>query len=636
MAIERLGPYRIERMIGRGGMGVVYAGVHTDTGERVAVKVLSAALAADPRFRDRFALEIETLKTLHHPNIVRLLGYGEDEGHVFYSMELVLGRNLQEELRAGRRFQWREVSRIGVQVCQALKHAHDHGVIHRDLKPANLLYTDDELIKLTDFGIARLFGSSQHTMEGGVLGTADYMSPEQADSRPITARTDLYSLGGVFFALLTGRPPFLGKTVLEVLERLRHEEPPLVRRFAPDVPEEFEQIIGELLRKNPVARVATPQILAKRLKSMDFALSIDTRVSEGREPIASDLDDIDEHVRITNLSFHDDSDAADIAERPTLQVQDEPAARVASGQDSRDPNTRDPSVSSEAVSGQSTPDLGVKRRGASADDDLVGNTVRTGPKNEAHEPEIEPISRPARFTVVDVDDRKVDSGQHEPSSWTTPVAAVALIVVLLGSCWAIWRTLRPDTIDQLYAEILEARDAGPDELRQSAAKIDEFLQRAGDDPRVPEVQLLQTDVDVSRTQRRLELLARRKGGVELLNPAEQAFLVALRTKQSNRSLAQQRFKQLVDVFGQLSDESENVRALVALARHEMSQLGTSTELSTTDNSDELEQRLTRAEKELKNEPENYRRFLQGIIGLYEGQAWAAPIVDQCKSKLPDP
>jgi len=143
MPLERLGPYRIERALGHGGMGSVYASVHEQTGERTAIKVLSEALAADPRFRERFRSEVETLRTLHHKNIVTLHGYGEEEGRLFFVMELVPGRSLDAELRAGRRYLWDEVADIGIQVCAALKHAHDHGVIHRDLKPANLLMTDD-------------------------------------------------------------------------------------------------------------------------------------------------------------------------------------------------------------------------------------------------------------------------------------------------------------------------------------------------------------------------------------------------------------------------------------------------------------------------------------------------------------
>ena len=182
---QQLGPYRIIRRLGRGGMGAVYEGVHIETGEPAVVKTLSEALLEEPDFRARFELEIETLRKLNHPNIVRLLGFGEENGVLFYVMELVRGPSLDQELKAGRKFTWREVTQIGIQVCHALKHAHDRGIIHRDLKPANLLRAEDGTIKLSDFGIARLFGAPSHTGAGSVLGTIEYMAPEQAEAQPV-------------------------------------------------------------------------------------------------------------------------------------------------------------------------------------------------------------------------------------------------------------------------------------------------------------------------------------------------------------------------------------------------------------------------------------------------------------------
>ncbi|MEC9003328.1 MAG: serine/threonine-protein kinase, partial [Planctomycetota bacterium] len=203
MKIDKFGPYQTDKLLGRGGMGTVYRGTHEETGQVVALKVLSFVHADDDNFRERFALEIETLKKLRHPNIVELYGYGVQDGHLFYAMELIEGNSLQQELLSGRRFDWRETTHFTIAICQALKHAHDRGVIHRDLKPANLLLTPGNEVKLSDFGIAKLFGSQQITADRSVIGTADYMAPEQAEGAKANVRSDLYSLGSVMYALVT-------------------------------------------------------------------------------------------------------------------------------------------------------------------------------------------------------------------------------------------------------------------------------------------------------------------------------------------------------------------------------------------------------------------------------------------------
>jgi serine/threonine-protein kinase len=264
MQLTRLGPYEIGKPLGKGGMGSVYAATDTHTGDRVAVKALTPHLAMADGFRERFEAEIESLKTLRHEGIVRLFGYGEQDGVLFYSMELVDGVSLEDELKAGRRFNWREVSNIAIQLSLALKHAHDHGIVHRDIKPANILLYHEDRVKLADFGIARLFGTTQLTTAGGVLGTADYMSPEQADGRPVTARCDQYSLGGVMYALLAGRPPFRAKSLPQMLQLQRFAKPEPVRRYAPDTPEQLERVIMQLLSKNPSERYPNTQVICRQ------------------------------------------------------------------------------------------------------------------------------------------------------------------------------------------------------------------------------------------------------------------------------------------------------------------------------------------------------------------------------------
>src|SRR6056297_2685989 len=180
---EVLGPYRIIRPLGRGGMGTVYEAIVEQTGEPVAVKLIAASVADEPRFQERFKTEIHALHRLKHKGIVRLLhSHIYEAGRIFYSMELVEGESLHERLRREKKLDWMEAIEISIQVCAALKHAHDAGVTHRDLKPANLMLTPEGNVKILDFGIAKLFGNSSQTHVGSVLGTADFMAPEQADS----------------------------------------------------------------------------------------------------------------------------------------------------------------------------------------------------------------------------------------------------------------------------------------------------------------------------------------------------------------------------------------------------------------------------------------------------------------------
>ena len=192
-------------------------------------------------------------------------------------MELMSGRSLQDEISQGRRYDWREAANLAINICGALKHAHDHGVIHRDIKPANLLLNSERdlrSVKLSDFGIAKLFGNTNLTVDGGVLGTADYMSPEQAEGQPVSPKTDIYSLGCVIYTMLAGQPPFRGKSLPEVIHKVRFDAPQPIRRLASEVPREMELLLGQLLAKAPEDRVPTALALSKRLQALQHGLTV--------------------------------------------------------------------------------------------------------------------------------------------------------------------------------------------------------------------------------------------------------------------------------------------------------------------------------------------------------------------------
>lgn len=266
---EVIGPYRIDRKIGAGGMGNVYRGTHSDTGQVAAIKVLPASMAREDGFVQRFSREIGALKQLSNRHIVQLFGNGETaDGSYYYAMEYVDGVTLTTEIIDRRRIPWAEVIELSLQTASALKAAHDAGIIHRDLKPSNLMLTSDRVIKLTDFGVAHVFASTRLTRTGGIVGTAEYMSPEQARGQRATKRSDLYSLGVVMYAMLTGKPPFTGQTANDVLQKHQFAQYDKPSRYVPEIPRLLEELVCQLLEKDPGKRLPDALVLIRRLEQV--------------------------------------------------------------------------------------------------------------------------------------------------------------------------------------------------------------------------------------------------------------------------------------------------------------------------------------------------------------------------------
>lgn len=467
MPIEQLGPYRIERALGHGGMGSVYASVHNETGERTAIKVLSEALAADPRFRERFRGEVDTLKKLRHKNIVTLYGFGEEEGRLFFVMELVDGQSLESDLRAGRRFVWNEVADIGIQMCAALKHAHDHGVIHRDLKPANLLMTADGTVKLTDFGVAKLFGTTGLTVAGSMIGTPDYMSPEQTEGKPVTPRSDLYSLGCVLYALMAGKPPFAGGSVTQVIDRVRFNAPVAIRLVAPSVPEELDRIIGQLLSKDPAERIATPQLLSNRLQAMQHALSpsdASADAPDGKTPSGSDTTVV---RGIDNPLERPGSTRMATSERPTLDFTPSQQRRFENDEPTEVQRTH-PSIH------ENKRTIELTEQPAEA----------TGTEDE-QKTHFTPVSDEDRHSGLDTPE-----GKQPRRGERLILALMTLGLAAIVSAFVV--VFLPPSAPRLYDRIqnLSQRETPPDEYEQY---MKEFLERFPDDPRSEEVERLLGD-----------------------------------------------------------------------------------------------------------------------------------------------
>ena len=251
MPERKIGPFILGKQIGAGGMGVVYKATYTETGKEVAVKVLPPSLIGDARLLKRFEREIDILKRMTHPNIVKYYGGGTHEGQRWYAMEFIDGGSLYDILKKKHRLTWDQAIQVGRQLCAALEHAHNAGIIHRDLKPANLFITKKGKIKLGDFGIARDTEATALTAAGKTVGTYAYMAPEQIQGNAaINRKTDLYAAGCLLYEVLTGETPFVSDNPAEMLMMHLNDDPYNVREKIPECPLALDALIERMLAKN--------------------------------------------------------------------------------------------------------------------------------------------------------------------------------------------------------------------------------------------------------------------------------------------------------------------------------------------------------------------------------------------------
>src|SRR6266852_5632940 len=283
----QLGAYRIQDKLGEGGMAEVYKAYDPRLQRDVAIKVVLPQIAEQAGFRQRFEQEIRLSAQLEHHNIVRVYDVGESDNLTYLVMQYVGGGTLGDQLRGGRPLEPRKAAQYALQMARALHHAHMRGIIHRDVKPRNMLVSssDPNELLLSDFGIAKLFDVSREetltplssgsivnsqglTNVGQMVGTAEYMAPEQINLQPVDARTDVYALGVVLFQMLTGQVPFQSSSALGLLYQHIHTVPLSVRELNPIVPDMLARITAKALAKAPEARFQSTEEMAQALEAV--------------------------------------------------------------------------------------------------------------------------------------------------------------------------------------------------------------------------------------------------------------------------------------------------------------------------------------------------------------------------------
>jgi serine/threonine-protein kinase len=261
------GRYQVLTELGRGGMGIVYQAYDKQLKEQVAIKLLSPLLSTDHDALERLTREVSLARRVTHPNVIRIHDLSEVNGLHYVSMEYFGGTNLKEHLKRSGPLSFLSAYQILSQICDGLEAAHSQGVVHRDLKSQNVMVGSSGQIKIIDFGLARSVHLEGMTATGLIMGTPEYMAPEQVSGKHVDERADIYALGIILFEMLTGRVPFTGETAIAVGFQQLKDPPPAPRSINPQIPEEVERIILKALEKNPMQRYRTVSDLRRDFES---------------------------------------------------------------------------------------------------------------------------------------------------------------------------------------------------------------------------------------------------------------------------------------------------------------------------------------------------------------------------------
>jgi serine/threonine-protein kinase len=268
---DRIGRFNLIEEIGEGAMSIVYKAFDPEINRTLAIKLLRGEVAADPEYRYRFLQEAKAAGKLTHPNIVTIFDVGEVEQGPYIAMEFLEGRSLEQMMDSKIAISVREAVVYGIQLAEALDYSHNRGIVHRDVKPGNIISPDDgHTIRITDFGIAHVDSPNKEhrTRMGAVLGTPQYMSPEQVEGFPVDGRSDLFSLGVILYQLITGEKPFVSETLTSLLMKIVQEDPAPIYDKTGEVPPSLKRIVEKLLNKKPEQRFQTGKEVATALRTV--------------------------------------------------------------------------------------------------------------------------------------------------------------------------------------------------------------------------------------------------------------------------------------------------------------------------------------------------------------------------------
>ncbi len=562
-------------------MGTVYRGVHEKDGQIHAVKVLAPQYADDEHFRGRFESEIKAMMKLDHPNIVRLLSYGQEAGNLFFAMELVKGKSLYDMQRSGHAFMWPECLEIAIDICKGLKHAHDRGIIHRDLKPGNLLMTEEGVVKITDFGIAKSYGGSHHTGTN-ILGTMDFMAPEQAKGEPVTVRSDIYSLGTVMYTLMTGKPPFSANSMEESFRNLTRVPVPRISTKVANIPLDLEALLSKMLEKKPEKRIATAQATLYKILAIQEALKEESEARTAHhpgppkttrteivspaaqtaefpvKPVTESPDGEEGRSKsdssITRLSFDGSktvTDKTSIDVKPQVTDIDHKKSKSAARSKTQSDKTQSDKTPADKTSSQKIPDSELKPKAARTRKNT--RRRRKGRKlSDAGEDYFTPVTDQHRAAVQ----LNVEPEPAESAKW--PLAMLLLITVAAAAIGTWFATKNPSA-DELYATIEHSIDRPEEVVDQTA----QFMQLYGDDDRFGEVELL-NEVGLSikgytSLVKRLSVRARIPGDSRLTE-IESQFLKIVALGETNPKSADAKMEAFINVHAKsksLSDRDQD-------------------------------------------------------------------------------